>query len=108
MEAVACNKISERAKSGEVYILVVSKDCHFCHDVVTNVEKYGFSRPIIVVTYEDCRSDIDDLVSTEAFPTLVHLDKGKEIRRAVGVEEIESFETQAETVSDNRSGQSPE
>jgi len=101
MEAVACNKIAEKVKGTDLYILVVSENCDHCHELLGKIETLGLSRPIMVATYEQCSSDIDAVVSTEAFPTLVHLDRGKEVRRAVGLDDIYDFEKPQSVAQDD-------
>lgn len=95
MQFLACDRISARLGQGETYLLLVSSDCPYCTQVLEEFHGYNFRHPVIIVNYDACHADVDVVLKDlEALPALIHLNQGSEVRRAVGVDEIEAFDEQ--------------
>lgn len=92
---LSCARVkSEILKLDDAYVLLVAEDCPYCEQVLESVHKgnVNLDHQTFVINTDRCSGEVDSIFEWDATPMIVHLQKGKVVRKGRGLDGVLAFE----------------
>ncbi len=70
----------------ELYVILASDNCGPCVDLMDAIAKADIPHPLVRIPVDECPNIVEHF-KTAVFPTVVHLQRGKEVGRLEGSQE---------------------